>query len=133
MTGSRNNDKTITIFCLGDTYLFSHYFNREDLFVELCEYYDNNRYVFEIPDEEFKHVKDLLIQNYYNVITIEDIQAYCVVIDQYKEHADILQQSVLSWKRRGHRFFLMDTEIAVKNAVNQGATRISETEFALGL
>ena len=133
MTESRTNNKTITTFCLGDTYLFSHYFDREDLFVELCEYYDDDEYVFEIPAEEFKHVKELLMQNHYNVITVEDIQAYCVVIDQYEEHADILQDSVLSWKRRGHRFFLMDTEIAVNKAVNQGATRISETEFAIGL
>lgn len=56
-----------------------------------------------------------------------------MVKDQYTEHKDILRNSVIHWGRDGYNFFVMQTPQAVERAVEQGATRIEETDLVLGL
>jgi len=55
------------------------------------------------------------------------------VTGTYDEHADILRESVLTWERRGHRFFVMKDELAVESAIEAGATPVAETEFEAGI
>jgi hypothetical protein len=122
----------ITVFRVGDEYLFSHFFDREDVFESLREYYNGEEYRFEGPAEEFDAVRDRLEDGYYDPVVVEDLEPYCVVKEQYTEHAEILKQSVLSWERQGHLFFLMKDELAVDEAVERGATPIDETDYVLG-
>lgn len=123
----------ITVFRVGDEYLFSHYFDRTDVFEALREFYDEDAYRFEVPAEEFDEVRRRLSEAYYEPEVVEELEPYCVVTEKYAEHADVLRNSVLHWERRGHRFFLLEDELAVREAVEQGATRLVETEFVLGL
>jgi hypothetical protein len=123
----------IVVFRVDDEYLFSHYFEREDVFDSLRDYYDGETYRFEIPAAEFDDVRERLEDAYYEPIVVEDLEPYCVVKEQYTEHADVLKQSVLNWERRGYLFFLMEDDLAVKDAIERGATPIEETEFVLGL
>jgi hypothetical protein len=39
----------ITVFQVDESYLFSHYFERRDVFGDLREYYDDETYRFEVP------------------------------------------------------------------------------------
>ncbi|MFQ3294726.1 MAG: hypothetical protein ACI8VE_001805 [Natrialbaceae archaeon] len=123
----------ITIFRTDDEYLFSHYFEREDVFDSLREYYNEDEYRFEVPADDFDIVRAQLEDEYYDPVVVEDLEPYCVVKEQYTEHAEILKQSVLNWERRGHLFFLMKDELAVKDAVERGATPIVETDLVLGI
>jgi hypothetical protein len=123
----------ITVFRIDDEYLFSHYFEREDVFDSLREYYNEDEYRFEIPAEDFDTVSAQLEDEYYDPVVVEDLEPYCVVKEQYTEHAEILKQSVLNWERRSHLFFLMKDELAVKDAVERGATPIEETDLVLGI
>jgi hypothetical protein len=123
----------ITVFRIDDEYLFSHYFEREDVFDSLREYYNEDEYRFEIPAEDFDTVSAQLEDEYYDPVVVEDLEPYCVVKEQYTEHAEILKQSVLNWERRGHLFFLMKDELAVQDAVERGATPIEETDLVLGI
>lgn len=123
----------LNVFRIDDEYLISHYFERKDIFESLQEYYNEGEYRFEIPAGDFEAVKAQLEDEYYDPVVVEDLEPYCVVKEQYTEHAEILKQSVLNWERRGHLFFLMETELAVKEAVERGATPIEETEFVLGV
>jgi hypothetical protein len=123
----------ITVFRIDDEYLFSHYFDQTDVFADLSEYYNEDEYRFEVPVEDFDDVRERLEEAYFAPEVVTDLKPYCVVIDKYDEHAAILRESVVTWERRGHRFFLMQTELSVKEALEHGADRISETDFALGL
>jgi hypothetical protein len=123
----------LVVFRVGDEYLFSRYFDRQDVFDDLREYYNEEQYRFEVPADEFEQVRNRLEDAYFDPVVVTDLEPYCVVIDRYDEHAEILKQSVATWERHGHRFFLMQNELAVKEAVERGATRISETEFVVGL
>lgn len=123
----------LTVFRVGEEYLFSEYFEREDVFAELEPYYDRGDYHFTVPAEAFDEVAEVLADACYEPVVIEDLEPYCVVIDRYETHAPILRQSVVSWTRRGHRFFLLPSELAVQEALERGATPVAETEFAVGL
>ncbi|PSP83990.1 hypothetical protein BRC83_06235 [Halobacteriales archaeon QS_1_68_17] len=123
----------ITAFRVDDRYLFAHYFEREDLFDRLREYYDGEQYRFAVPADEFPTVRADLAEEYVEFEVVEDLEPYCVVKEQYTEHADILRDSVAHWERRGHLFFLLESELAVREAVERGATPVAETDFVVGL
>jgi len=121
------------VFHIGDEYLFSHYFDRQDIFTALQEYYNDENYRFEVPENDFESVQQRLEDAYYELTVVNELEHYCVVIDKYDEHAEILRESVATWERRGQRFFLMKNQLAVKEAIERGADRLTETEFVLGL
>lgn len=123
----------ITVFRVDDEYLFSHYFGQTDVFADLSEYYNEDEYRFEVPDEDFDDVRERLEDAYFAPEVVTDLEPYCVVIDKYDEHAAILRESVATWERRGHRFFLLKDNLAVKEALERGAERVSESKFALGI
>ncbi len=123
----------INVFPVGTEYVFTHYFDRTDLFEEFREHYNGDEYRFEVPREEFPAVERRLSEAYFDPVVIEDLESYCVVKEQYTEHADILKDSIATWERRGHLFFLMETELSVKKSLEAGARRLEDTEFVLGL
>ncbi|MFB6299360.1 MAG: hypothetical protein ABEH65_03795 [Halobacteriales archaeon] len=123
----------INVFKIDDQYLFTHYFDRTDLFDQLRPYYNDEEYRFEVPADDFETVRTHLTEEYFDPRVIEDPEPYCVVKEMYTEHAAILRDSVAHWERAGHLFFLMKDELAVKEALEQGATHISETDFVPGI
>lgn len=125
--------ETVLAFRVGDAYLFDRYFEREYLFEALAEYYDEEEYRFEVPVEEFEAIEEQLAAAGIDLLQVEDPEPYCVVTGKYDKHADILGDAVASWTRRGHRFFLLGTDRAVAAALDDGAKRVSETEFVAGL
>lgn len=125
--------ESILVFHVGDEYLFSHFFDRTDVFEALSDYYNEDAYRFEVPDDDFDDVRDLLAEEYFELVVVDDLEPYCVVKETYTKHADILRNSVANWERDGHLFFLMKDDLSVLEAEEQGATRITETEFVVGL
>jgi len=123
----------INVFPVDDQYLFTHYFDRTDVFEELSEYYNEEQYRFEIPADEFDHVREFLGEEYYDPAVVDELERFCVVKEKYTEHADILKNSVVNWERRGHLFFLMKAELSIKEALEHGATRLKDTDFVLGI
>jgi hypothetical protein len=123
----------LTVFEVGDEYLFAEYFDDRALFEDMRPYYDDEAYRFEVPADEFEAVRDRLEEAYFEPAVVSDLEPYCVVIGRYDEHAEILKRSVATWERDGHRFFLMKDELAVKEALERGATPVGETGFVVGL
>lgn len=123
----------INVFPIDEAYLFKHYFERSDLFEALRDYYDDDAYRFEIPADAFDRVRERLADEYYDLVVVDDPEPYCVVKEQYTPHADILRNAVVSWERRGQRFFLLKDDLAVRQALEQGAERVAETPYALGI
>jgi len=118
---------------VGDQYLFSAYIDNELVFEKLQTYYNESEYRFELPTDAFETVCARLEDAGFEPREVTELEPYCVVIEKYDEHAAILKQSVATWERRGHRFFLMPDRLAVKDALKRGATALAETEFVAGL
>lgn len=123
----------VNAFEIDDQYLFKQYFERTDLFDELREYYNDEEYRFEVPAGEFEAVQEFLREEYIELVVVDDLEPYCVVKDQYTEHADILRNAVVHWQRAGYNFFLMKDELSVKEALERGATPVADTDLAIGL
>jgi len=123
----------IYVFNIDESYLFTHYFARTDIFSELQFYYNDEEYRFEIPEDDFPRVLELLEENHYKPIRVEDIAEFAVVKEQSSEYADILRNSVLHWSRDGYNFFVMQSPETVEQAVQQGASRLEDTDLVLGL
>jgi len=50
----------LIVFEVGDEYLFSQYFEQQDVFEDLREYYNDTEYRFEVPEDEFDTVREHL-------------------------------------------------------------------------
>lgn len=133
MLSSDGGKEQFYVFEIDDTYLFKHYFQIQSVFSELQQYYNESEYRFEIPPDEFDDVRELLEENYYEPVVVDDLEEFCVVKEQYTEHADILKNSVENWSRRGYNFFLMKDLQAVEQAIEQGAKRVERTDLVLGI
>jgi hypothetical protein len=81
----------------------------------------------------FDSFREQLADEYIELVVADELEPYCVVKDKYTEHADILRDSVLSWERDGQLFFLMKDDLSVKEAIEQGATPVEETDLVVGL
>jgi hypothetical protein len=123
----------LLVFEVDDEYLFSQYFDRTDVFEDLREYYNDTEYRFEVPEAEFDAVRERLESAHYEPVILTDLEPYCVLIDRYDEHTEILRRSVATWQRRGRRFFLMESDLAAKEAVERGAKRVGDTDFVVGI
>lgn len=131
MTGF--DGRPILIFLAGEEYLFKEYIDQQALFDSLQPYYNGDEYRFEVPAAEFEAVSQQLREYGYDPRVVEDLEPYCVVKEQYTDHADILRNAIAHWQRRGHNFFLLEDELAVKAALEAGATMVAETDLAMGL
>ena len=133
MTDFDVDPEEILAFHVDDEYLFSHYFERQDVFEDLQEYYNREAYRFEVSKEEFEDVQHCLQEAYYDPTVVEDLEPYRVIKEKYTEHAEILQHSVLHWERGDYNFFLMKDDLAVKDALERGAMKLAETDKVAGL
>jgi len=124
----------IHVFLLDGTYVFKHYFELNDLFDALSEFYDGDEYRFEVPEHAWDDVAAVLREYHYDPTVVDDVATFVVVKEQYTQHAKILKNSVANWTRRGHNFFLMKEPLAVERAVQEhGATPVAETDLAVGI
>lgn len=133
MTDFDVDPERITVFRIGEEYLFSHYSDRRDLFDDLREYYDGDDYRFEVPGDEWEAVRELLEEAYFEPAVVEELEPYCVVKEKYAQHADVLRNSVAHWERDDHLFFLVKDDLSVREAVERGAERLEDTDFVIGL
>jgi len=124
----------VHVFVLDRTYVFKRYFELNELFDALRDFYDADEYRFEVPEREWDGVAGTLREYHYEPTVVEDVEDFVVVKEQYTKHAEILKNSVTNWTRRGYNFFLMKDPLSVELAVQeQGATPAAETDLAVGL
>jgi hypothetical protein len=64
----------------------------------------------------------------------EPPEQFCVVYPKYSDHPDVLfKASVLQRSTGDHHVFLMEEQLSVEQAVNNGATRLVETDEEIRL
>lgn len=58
----------ITAFEISDRYLFTMYFDEEQLFKQLKEYYHSDKYKLEIPEYDLEQVRQVLDKFFYDLV-----------------------------------------------------------------
>jgi hypothetical protein len=116
-------------------YIFSQYFDQEEVFAELHEYYNSEQYRFEIPTGEMDRIESFLAEYFYdlNRVAPDAIEPFCVVKEKYTDHADILRNSVYHTSRGSNTVFVMQDRLSAEQAVEQGATALADADTSFRL
>jgi hypothetical protein len=92
----RAGDERVNVFEVNETYLFKHYFDDEDVFDRLKQYYNNQQYRFEVPPDEFDDLRSFLAEHGYGLVVVDAIDEFAVVVEKYSAHPEnIFKQSVI--------------------------------------
>jgi hypothetical protein len=124
-------EPTIPVFAINGKYLFKHYFEDKDLFSRLSQFYNSEKYRFEVPEDEVDAVISFLQDNGKSIEVVEDLDEYVVAKKKYTNHPDLLfKESVYQKSHSGHNLFLMKNHSAVTAAITNGAAPIARKEFS---
>lgn len=123
-------DRTqINVFETEGRYLFTQYFEQDDLFAALRPYYNKDEYRFEVPTDAFDDVQDTLEDHFYEPVVITDPEPFCVVHPTDTDLPDVLFKASVVQQSQGDVYvFLMKDQLSVEQAVNQGATPLTDTD-----
>lgn len=129
MAGFRKaSHEVVNVFEVDGRYLFKHYFEGDEVFARIGEFYANQQYRFEIPPDRFEEVRRFLADHGYGLVVVEPIEQFVVVVRQYTAHPDdIFKTSVCHRSRGRFNFFLLTDETALERAVADGAVRLTDT------
>lgn len=121
----------ITAFEFDGRYIFKQYFEKDDLLQELEQYYNTDRYRFEIPDGSLLEVSQVLDDDFYGLKIADNIFPYFVVQQKEADSSTTLRNAVVSRQQRNQDIFLMKDKLSVKQAVEQGASRGKESGLTI--
>ena len=126
----RASQEQVNVFEVDEVYLFKHYFESDEVFDRLKQYYNNQQYRFEVPPGEFEDLRSFLANHDYGLVVVDVIELFVVVMKKYTAHPDnIFKQCVIQRTVNGYNCFLLTDQAAVKEAVQKGATRLTETDL----
>ncbi len=112
----------INIFRARGGWIFKHYFEEQETFRDLAEYYDRDgyRFVLKTLGERNKAMK-ILERRGFEVALVESARGYTVKLSRYSRYAFLLKNSVAHFETPEWRIFLMKDLAAVEEALRQGA------------
>ena len=123
----------ITAFKVSDTYLFKQYFDQDEEFDALKLYYNNDKYRFEVPEDELDDAQQILDKYFFDLRIEDDWHSYCVVMEQGDDYSDVLRNSILKRHHNNNIVILVKDLLSVEQAVEQGARRLSEADVNIEL
>jgi len=119
----------ITVFEIDGLYLFKQYFDEDGLFQELEDYYNSERYRFEVPGDDIQETSQTLNDYFYELKLAENPADYCAVIDKDADASDIMRNAVASQKHRDCVIFLLKDKISLRQAKEHGAISLEKSEI----
>jgi hypothetical protein len=126
MSGQTSDVKRekINIFKIGSLWCFKYFFGDRELFMGLSEYYNRDKYRFELKNVgDRDKVMKYLEEKGFETTLIEDTSDYTVKIDRFKKYAPILKNSIDSTEREKERVFIMKDLASVEEAIAKGAEK----------
>jgi hypothetical protein len=114
--------KLIIFFKLYTLWVFKQFFDNQELFNALLDYYNKDLYRFEFKSIGARNnALKLLEKNGFDYDLVEDLKGYVVQLPKYAKYAPILKNSVAFKETANERLFLMKDWAAVEEAVGLGA------------
>jgi hypothetical protein len=118
----------ITVFDIGDRYIFKTYFDEDQLFKRLEKYYNNDKYRFEIPEGDLKEVRQVLDEYYYELDVEDSVEDYCVVVDRKSKSANTLRNLVMRKHKGEHEILVMKDKLSKRQALEKSAVALEKSE-----
>ncbi|MFB6196962.1 MAG: hypothetical protein ABEI52_01665, partial [Halobacteriaceae archaeon] len=105
---TRADQDRVNVFPVEERYLFKQYFDNEDIFGRLRQYYNNQQYRFEVPADDFDDIQAFLENHDYALVVVDEIEAFTVAVEKYTEHPEnIFKDSVLQRGDVDYNLFVM--------------------------
>lgn len=124
--------KRITLFKLGDIWIFKQFFGNKAFYHALREYYNKDQYRCELRSIGARNnALKLLERNGFDYDLVEDLKGYVVRLPGSAKYAQVLMNSVAFKEIANERLFLMKDLAAVEEAVGLGAKIVEETKLLL--
>ena len=116
-------------------YIFSQYFDQDEVFDELREWYNSEQYRFEVPAGKLDRIESFLDEYFYEVTRVapNDIEPFCVVKEKHTDHADILRNSVYHTSQGSRTVFVMQDRLSAEQAIEQGAAPLADSDIEFQL
>jgi hypothetical protein len=121
--------REITAFEFGGRYILKQYFDNDDLFQQLQEYYNSDKYRFEVPKGDLVEVKQILDSFFYELMVADEPLDYCVVQDKEADSSDTLRNSLANPRRGNYEIYVMKDEMSARQAIEKGATRLQKADL----
>lgn len=122
----RAGHERVNVFPVEERYLFKHYFEGEDVFDRLKQYYNNQQYRFEVPPSDFENLQEFLVSHGYALVVVDAVEEFVVVVRKYTQHPEnIFKDSVMHRSTGDFNCFLMTDQEAVDRAIDAGAIRLT--------
>ena len=122
--------KRVTIFKLGNLWVFKQFFDNHELFSALLDHYNKDLFRFEFKSTGARNnALKLLERNGFDYDLVEDLKGYVVQLPKSAKYAQVLKNSMAFKETANERLFLMKDLAAVEEAVGLGA-KIVEAEVA---
>ncbi len=114
----------LNIFKLGNLWCFKYFFDDKETFKELSEYYNQEKYRFELGTiGERNKVMKYLEEKGFEPVLIEDTSDYTVKIGMFKKYAPILKNSIEYDEKGKERIFILKDLTSVEEAIEKGAEK----------
>jgi hypothetical protein len=122
----------INVFELDEFYVFKHFFEMDDAFNAVRDYYNGEEYRFEVPKDELSEVKDRLADYFYELEVVDDIKEFCVARRKYSDHPKLLFRNAVDVRSRGeYKIFVMKDELGVEQALMHEPQRLMESDLEI--
>jgi hypothetical protein len=117
--------KKLNIFKIGSLWRFKYFFDDKEIFKDLLDYYNQEKYQFELGTvgERNKIIKYLEKKGFKTVL-VEDASDYTVKVDRFKKYAAILKNSIDYDEKGQDRIFIMKDLVSVEEAIAKGAEKV---------
>ena len=127
MTTFDMDEKEITTFDIDDTFLSKEYFDQNDLFNQLKEYYNSDMCQFEMPEDNLKKVRQILERFFYKLRVVNDPIQYCVLVKQDTNTTELLRNLVLRIQRGSYEIFFIKDKLSMNMTAGRSISRLKET------
>ncbi len=129
---SGSTPEVVNAFPMGDAVLLDYYFESEEAFAVLREYYDRRAYRFEVPRQAFRTVRAELAGLGYDLRLVDDVERFAVAVQKYSEHPEaVFGDSVAEFSAEKYNVFVMNDAAAVDAAVGEGAMRLADAPITV--
>jgi hypothetical protein len=114
--------KRITLFKLGNQWVFKYFFEDKETFKALAEFYNDDKFRFEFRPfgERFIALK-ILERAGFDYELVEDLRPFVVKLSRYTKYAPLLKNSIAHMETSDWRIFLMKNPSSVEEAMRIGA------------
>lgn len=117
--------KKLNFFKIGKIWCFKYFFDDKEIFNDLLEYYNREKYRFELGSVGTRNkIMKYLEKKGFGPVLIEDTSAYTVKIDRFKKYGTILKNSIDYDEKGTDRIFVMNDLLSVEDAIANGAVKV---------